>query len=129
MRKRLLRLLERKHTIDDGLDLIHRDRPVHLVEHLAIADEDAVKIASLVHQQTWTGVAVAASHEANQAYYAAAGQRLPRPRERPAGADLDDAVYSAAGRMQHFLLDVRRWAVIDGGRGSHLQQELELLIA
>ena len=113
MRKRLLRLLERKHPIDDRLQLVHRDCPVHFLEHLAIADEDAVQAARLVHQRKGTGIAVAAGHEANQTDFPATRKRANRSRQRPYPADLDDAIDATAGRQRpDFLLPFRRALVI-----------------
>ena len=74
MRERLLRLIKRKHAIDDRLDPIHHNRPVHLLEHRAIADEDAVKAAALLHQRKGIGIAVAAGHKANQTDFATASE-------------------------------------------------------
>src|SRR5690349_16300707 len=113
MRKRLLRLLERKHTVDDRLHLVHRNRPVHFLEHLAIADEDAMQITGFVHQWKWTRIAITASDEADQADFAAASQRLHRPGERSTAADFNHAVYSAAADAQHLFLPFRRARVVD----------------
>jgi len=65
------RRVEGKHSIDDRREAIDGDGPVHLFEHLAIPDEDAVQASSNHHQRRGIGVAVPAGEESNQTDLAA----------------------------------------------------------
>ena len=66
-----------------GLRLIDRDRPVHLLEHPAIADEDAVQASAHHHQRRRVRIAIAACKESDQTDFPATRERSNRSRQRP----------------------------------------------
>src|SRR5665213_1431653 len=123
-------LVKREGFIDDRLNAIHRDGPVHVFEHGRAAYADSLQAAGFHHEPERSVFALRAAQKADQCNLPAEPERIIGARQSPGPANLNHDIGAApSGEFVNFPVPFGSASVVNAVRRAQAACPVELLIA